>query len=156
VRTAQRLLEDAQLDAQHMANSMRSSSSSSSRRPAAAGGAATAAAGAFGARGATGRLTAAAAGGRRSTAGGGGALSLAAAAGAVHSIDELRHGPLGTVLAQFREAQAAWAQEKVSALWGSIVQCPGRVPCDSTRAPARLATTPMMLPLRRPRCAATR
>lgn len=40
-------------------------------------------------------------------------MSAAAAAAAGASVDDLRNSPLGTVLAQYKEAQAAWAQEKV-------------------------------------------
>jgi hypothetical protein len=39
--------------------------------------------------------------------------STAATVAAAASVDDLRNSPLGTVLAQYKEAQAAWAQEKV-------------------------------------------
>lgn len=106
VRAAQRLLEDAQQDAQQVARSL------TALTPAAGVAAGPAAASA--ARAARGRLLSNgnSCTGSRSTA----AAATACAAAAAASVDDLRNSPLGTVLAQYKEAQAGWAQEKVSQL----------------------------------------
>lgn len=85
VRAARQLLEDAEEDAQQVSRSFKTGAAAPAKR--AAGAAASSGAGA-----------------RRSTA-----ATVAAAA----SVDDLRNSPLGTVLAQYKEAQAAWGQEKV-------------------------------------------
>lgn len=43
------------------------------------------------------------------------ALKPVANRAAANAADDIRSSPLGTVLAQYKEAQAAWAQEKVGA-----------------------------------------
>lgn len=89
VRAAQQLLEDAQQDAQQFGRSLKAGSATAGagRKPPLRAGAVSAGSC-----------------GRKSTG--------ATVAGAA-SVDDLRSSPLGTVLAQYKEAQAAWAQEKV-------------------------------------------
>lgn len=93
MRAAQRLLEDAQEDAQQVSRNLKAAA-------AAAGGAGV---GRRAAGRATSRPLASSSCARKSAA-----ATVAAAA----SVDDLRNSPLGTVLAQYKEAQAAWGQEK--------------------------------------------
>lgn len=46
--------------------------------------------------------------------------STSATAAAAATVEDLRTSPLGTVLAQYKEAQAVWAQEKVRQLSSSL------------------------------------
>jgi hypothetical protein len=96
VRAAQQLLEDAQEDAQQVSRNLKSATAASAPAKGAAGRAAAA--------------PASGAGVRRSTS---------ATAAAAATVDDLRSSPLGTVLAQYKEAQAVWAQEKVRHLSSS-------------------------------------
>lgn len=90
VRAAQQLLEDAEEDAQQVSRTLK------------------AAAVTVPAKRAVGRAAGA-------PAGSNGAVwrSASATVAAAVSVDDLRSSPLGTVLAQYKEAQAVWAQEKV-------------------------------------------
>jgi hypothetical protein len=106
VQAAQQLLEDAQEDAQQVSRNLKSATAALVPANRAAE-----------------RAAAAPAGGacmRRSTS---------ATAAAAATVDDLRSSPLGTVLAQYKEAQAVWAQEKVCHL--SRITC---VPADLTVA----------------------
>lgn len=104
VRAAQRLLEDAQDDAHQGSRTLKEAAAGSAGAGAGAG------------RRAAGRASAGAGASSSNTG-----RRPAAAVAAVASVDDLRNSPLGSVLAQYKEAQAAWAQERVGVAISSAV-----------------------------------